>query len=515
MRRSLLSSSLLSTSLTLTLATTALAQQSAPALTYRASDAGRALEVWRGDVRVTTMGMPCRPSKLFPAGPGRLAATCEGRDGVLIISTEQPERPVALEILGFEGQLKEVYMVEDRVWVDLGPRGARPLSLAQGTQERASDAPAAASPPPAAADAPAASSDAPAQPPQDAEDADPSPTPTAPTAIGRVLKTQDRDVVIDVGTAQGFRKDQHIEFFTTRQIDLGGESVARDEVLARGRIKSVAQTRAVVEIGLNEALPQDAKARHSVIYTQWNPFSPPRTAGVTEYTLTVRPFLAIGALGGGAIMDASITHRFDSALALDLMLSPLGFVATNQGGAGAFAAHGLVSYDSRVFQLGLGLGLARAGELPNDAPYQLRVDEKAPATGVGVSAAQLVRLGARDGLSLTAMTNFMVQDGAFRFGGLNAQLQLPVSMLLSDSWLIMRGGGGLPGHIFGELGLRTLIQGSGHAGSFLVTPTIGAATVSEDVYEPCQESFDPNVNRCRSSVTYGGPMVGVTLEWRR
>lgn len=499
---------MLTTSL-LTLATPALAQSTG--YTYTPSASERILVVNKDGQAFAQVPLPCKAGKVLAYDATRHVATCEGKPGLLIIDTSNPAKPAPVEIQDTEGKIPDIYLVGTQLWVELDGQGAKPLKLSGG-----------ATTPPVTPQTPPADPKPPANPAAPAEAAQPN-TPTTPeankgedrtpTAIGEVVKGNARELVINVGRKDGFAKGDPIELYALRDVDLEGERVKKEETITIGRVKSVTDERAIVEVGLNEDVPAGAKARYSRGQS-YNPniMAPPRTPGITEYTLTIRPFLPLDKLGVGGIFDASITHRFDAPVAVDVIVSPIGFAFTNKGNEAAFAGHAFLSYDAKVFQLGLGVGLARFEK--DDVPYKIAAGQTPPASHeVGFSAAQYVRLGARDGFNLTAQTNFVVRGDAFDFGGLSAQLQLPTSAFIQDTWLIFRGGGGLPGHVFGEIGLRNLVKGNGQAGSFFVTPTIGAANIFGSTYEPCG-SFDEPGSQCRRSDNYGGPMIGVTLEWR-
>ena len=101
------------------------------------------------------------------------------------------------------------------------------------------------------------------------------------------------------------------------------------------------------------------------------------------------------------------------------------------GGVSAVNASLLVSYDSRLFEMGLGLG----GQTVNDTELLL-------PPGSGLAVAQLVRFGALDGLSLTARTSVVLFHSQFEFGGMVAKLQIPVGR---GYWLYFGGGGGVVG----------------------------------------------------------------------
>lgn len=478
-----------------TLAFSTLATAAEPA-TYAPSPEGRALSIVQGGDVMGQAPMPCRPGRIYRYDATRIVATCDDKPGLLIVDVTRPNSPRALEIQGFDGKLTDVYLVGETVWVDLQGQGSMPLELAPQLTPNKEPI----------ADVYTNETE------KEVKEIDEAPAPLAsqPHVVGTVLKFENRDVFISLGSQDGFKKGDSVEFFERMDVALDNESTTKDETIALGKIKSITAKRSVVEIALNQVIKEGTSVRYSREEFKPDYLNPARNPGITEYVMTVRPFIALGALGGGAIVDASVTHRFDFPMALQLSLSPLGFAATNKGGAGTFAAHGFLTYDARVFQVGLGAGLSRFDL--DDLPYEIFAGQTIPeTTAIGFSVGQFVRLGAHDGLNFTATTNFVVRNSEFDFGGMSGSLQVPLSQLLADTWFIMRGGGGVPGHIFGEVGLRTLILGNGNKGSFFITPTLGAANITAQEYGDCELS---EAEKCRQSVDYGGPMVGATLEWR-
>jgi hypothetical protein len=112
----------------------------------------------------------------------------------------------------------------------------------------------------------------------------------------------------------------------------------------------------------------------------------------------------------------------------------------------------------------------------------------------------LLRLGARDGLSLTTRSNIVLFHRELGFGGMIATLQVPLS---TGYWLTLGGGGGDLGYGYGELGLRTLVEGNGGAGSKFLYVSLGGAGIFES-HKEC--------SLCTEMVA--GPMAGIGGEWR-
>ena len=67
-------------------------------------------------------------------------------------------------------------------------------------------------------------------------------------------------------------------------------------------------------------------------------------------------------------------------------------------------------------------------------------------------------------------------------------------------------------HGFGEVGLRCLIRGNGLHDSVFLSLTVGGGGFLTERVVDCQTNFD--VAPCTENSGYGGPMVGLGLEWR-
>jgi hypothetical protein len=145
-----------------------------------------------------------------------------------------------------------------------------------------------------------------------------------------------------------------------------------------------------------------------------------------------------------------------------------------------------VGYDSHFLEMGIGLGA-----------QTVRVTAFDLTVGTGLTVAQVLRLGTRDGLNLHLRSSVVLFHSEFDFGGVVVTGQIPVSR---GYWLMLAGGGGNVGYGFGEIGLRVLLNGNGGVGSTFLTATGGGAVVF-------RQDFD-------DSTDYGGAMAGFGYEWR-
>jgi hypothetical protein len=381
---------------------------------------------------------------------------------------------------------------EGQVWVKLLLLEARPLSSAVAPGAVSFPGEQAQPLPPRAPVAPPARPKARVAP--DEAEADP-----AERAVGEVLKSKPGEVVISLGSANGVMPSDRIELAFEPDDDSGPAALSR-ETLAIGVVTNVSPHTAKVRLGMNEQVPVGTLASVTPAPTSASLIAPPRVTGVWAADVMARPFAAIGELGGGVLLSATLTRRFVGHLALRASLDPLA-LADVQGRASLTAVNAtfIASYDSSFFEMGLGFGAQTVNET------DFFVDP-----GSGLNVAQLVRFGTQDGLNLSARTSVVLFRREFEFGGMVANLQIPVSR---NYWLLFGGGGGNVGYGYGEFGVRALLDGNGHAGTKFLTVTAGGAAVFSSA--SC-EAFD-QFNQfpvCGDARTYGGPMAGLGSEWR-
>jgi len=377
---------------------------------------------------------------------------------------------------------------DGHLWVKLQVLEARPLSAASGQAAAAFPelAPNAAAAVPASPVANSPTSAAPAL--------TPAAAPPAANRVGRVVSASAGEVVISLGTANGIMRGDHIE------LSLGtGENVNDDtelslEVVAIGVVTNAGAESARVRLGLNESVPEGATATLTHAPTSSSLSAPPRVSGLWGVEFGLRPFVALDELGGGALISGSIGYRF-SHLHLQAVLDPLAFGAVQTKDAVAAVNAALIaSYDSQYLEMGLGFG----AQTVNEAAFL-------QSPGSGLSVVQLVRLGARDGLNISARTSIALFHSQFQFGGMVVNSQIPITR---GYWFLINGGGGNVGYGYGELGLRALLAGNGLAGSKYLTVTAGGVGVFRS--GRCDDPF----SSCSESLSYGGPMAGVGGEWR-
>lgn len=486
-----------------------------PSVNYELS--GSTLTATRDEV-THTVELPCTGRSLVTAGEA-LYVACE-ESSVAVLSVADPLSPEPVELRSYSQPAQRVFLVGGVPWVELGTTVAKPL--ADVDPERAPDAPEEREDEPVAPDRPDAPDDEPATPPE--------------PVVGRVVEIGAGEVIVDLGRDRGVERGDRLEIYTNVEEDLGGgELVVREQRQSIGTVASASDHRSRVTLGLNEKVDEGALVRPTSAPVTGSIVAPPRWGGLWETYVAARPFLALGTLGGGAIIDGSVTYRFEAPLALELIIAPFGFGIAEAGDIVAFAGNVFASYDTTPFQIGIGAGVSKINTLgaSPDSAFFIPTEES-PVFRAGLSVAQYVRLGARDGLHLTVLNNFILFNEEFGFGGLTGEAQVPVRLFADHAWLVVRGGGGVPGHGFGEFGIRLLAVGNGGPGSIFLTPTVGGGVLFGDRFTECeayyveeldewvlrQDQFpgstpsEPVQGRCREEFSYGGPLIGFGVEWR-
>jgi len=433
--------------------------------------------------QVNENGQRCTPLAEQRQGD-RLLLAC-GAAGAWEVSLAAGS-PKFVRSYAFGGDVVGFFTEPDgRLWVKLQVLEARPFPVAPGTPGAAvfpDLTPSAAPTPPA--------SPAPFAPP--AGGAAPSVPAAAGQRRGRVVQVEPGQVVISLGAADHVERGDHIEFVSAE--NEGEEAAIYNESIAVGVVSNVAEHNARVRLGVNESVPDGALASPTLLPSTSSLTAPPRAKRLYELELMARPFAAIDELGGGALLSARFGYRFEH-LHLQAVIDPVAFAAVeNNGNAGVFNGALIASYDSHYIELGFGLGAQTVNELNSTLN-----------SGSGLTAVQMVRFGAQDGLNLAVRTNIAVFHSEFQFGGMVALGQIP---LTRGYWFLLNGGGGSAGYAFGELGLRALVRGNGLAGSTFLSVTAGGVNVFNS------GSCDENFSSCSGERSYGGPMIGVGGQWR-
>jgi len=312
---------------------------------------------------------------------------------------------------------------------------------------------------------------------------------------GRVVSVGLGEVVVDLGSSDGLSVGARLELFREQWTRLDeGDRALRLDSIAIGEVTVLSTRRARVRLGTGERVTVGVLARPTEAPATQSTIAPPRVGGIWEIHGALRPFLSLERLAMGGLAHAEVVYRGSGPWSVRAGAVPLAFAF----GQDAVINYGLMltaSYDSRLFELGLGLGVAS-----NTNNYDGARDT--------LALGQRVRLGAIDGLHLVVQNAFLLGNTSFLYGGTSATVQIPAAATLA---LIFRGGGGITGYGFGEAGLRIRVRGNGDHGSLFLTPSVGGVVVQGPRRE-CPAPFD---GTCYGgSTSHGGPLVGLGVEYR-
>jgi hypothetical protein len=469
-----------------------------------------ALSAWLQSER-DTLGRACERLAVVSSGEQRYLAC--GAAGLWVVRVAGKSRPKLIGRHDLQGSVTGLFVREGKLWAEVSTTEARPLlaltdpSAVAMTLPPAAARPASPSPPPpvlAQLEAPAAAAPAAAPPSEPA----PAPVTAAPRAEGpsaasglqptarsegKVIAVEPGAVVIDLGIQDFVREGANVALYALSSESLGPERTSvRRELLAVGRAERVTADRTRVRLGLDERAPLGSMARLSGAELTAASLAPPRLPDLWHVGFLARPFLVLDNLGAGIWGDVSVGYR-DENLHYEALLQPVTVASAEQGATFPAAAFLTVGYDSRLFEIGLGIG----GQTVNDAAFDLE-------PGTGLSMVQRARFGALDGLQLTVFSHVALFHSEFQFSHARVTGQIPMS---GHTWLIASGGGGSLGLGFGELGVRVLLSGNGDRDSFFLTATAGGVGVFES--DGIDETGDLD-----DGLDYGGPMVGIGGEWR-
>jgi hypothetical protein len=324
----------------------------------------------------------------------------------------------------------------------------------------------------------------------------PLPRPKAPARThfeaGRVVRVETATVIVTMGAASLASGDRVVFYEQGVQSDDRMQVGGAPEPLAIGQVVDVNEVGARVQLGMNEIVPIGSRAERSSLPLTASSFAPRRVGGVWDVAFVARPFIVLENFGVGGFVDARAGYHMRAPVHFEASISPLGFATARDGVIVPVAALLSASYDSPLFEIGLGFG----GQTVKTPDISLE-------PGSGSTLAQRLRLGARDGAHIEALSYVTLFHSQFDFSTIRIQGQIPVGR---RSWLLAAGGGGTVGLAYGEVGLRVLLSGNGGPDSFFLTTVIGGV----NVFNGCV--FDDS-GQCQA-IDYVGPMLGVGGEWR-
>jgi len=395
----------------------------------------------------------------------------------------------------FDGSVTGVFMLGAEIWVELQTRTARPLGSVEEDLVASSATPA-VSPGLALSNEPLLPADAPPipdlLPPPPIAD---TPLGTVQVAVsGRVLWSEGGQIVVDLGRDHGVVPGSHIELSVRADDESPLGKFERRDALAVGRVTSVMAEKSLVEVGIGETIPVDAQAIITTRPLTSSRSAPPRVAGIWTVAAVVRPFFVLEQLGFGALNEVSVGYQASGPLRYQLQLAPIGFASAGDGTTFTALAIGVVSYDTRLFEIGLGFG----AQTVNYGDFD---------PGSGLTVAQTLRFGALDGLNLSIRNDVSLFHREFGYSAFTGQAQIPVA---ERGWLVLEGGGGSVGYAFFELGAKVLLSGNGTRGSVFLRGTVGYAVLDENLTSAELASASSDT----TEIYYAGPLIGLGAEWR-
>ncbi len=244
----------------------------------------------------------------------------------------------------------------------------------------------------------------------------------------------------------------------------------------------------------------------------------------------IRLFPNFGELDVGALTEISGGVYWEW-LHVQARLSPIG-ISVPQA-VHAYNAQVLVSYQNDLAEFGIGTGYFShqfEGESSYDCTnsgYVSKTSSSLDSGGLevqkfkcsqqGPTVAQVLRLGAVDGLHLRLTNTLAIDSGQFRFGYLDGSLDIPINRNLN----LYAAGGGSTGIAWGEGGMRTYLRGVGGRDTLILTTGVGGTSIrTVDLYGGTKSSYPAGGGQTVEYWTdrqhsVGGMHIAVGLEWRR
>ena len=444
---------------------------------------------------VDARGRHCDVQALMPIQYGVLAAC--GSSGLWIFGFDRQGLPVLLETRELDGDVVGLFWKGDQLWAEINKREVQPIDphpssgLGQPSEQ---SVPESGLPPNADDVGTGAGSSAFLT------------TTSEPKDAGQVVEmdASGEEAVIALSQAEALTPGQVVEFVSDVETRIGAEIVVRTTVVGHGVVSEQGQRFARIRLGVNERVSVGNRVRALPRSVKLSLATPKHPSDIWETEIVLRPFIALDQLGGGLLMSGLVGRRYTAPWHWWLELDPLAVADADDGRPGlfTFVSRLLLSYEQRSFELGMGLGAQSVNSVSSGQEH-----------GTGLTFAQVARLGAVDGVHLLLRSDLVLFHDAFSFGGLTGTLQIPVTL---GGWLLMRGGGGVAGYGFGELGYRALLTGNGTAGSVFVQALAGGAALFQSRVVGVTQDLAgfPVGFTAEESRTVGGLMAGVGLGWR-
>jgi hypothetical protein len=356
----------------------------------------------------------------------------------------------------------------------------------------------------------------------------------SPTRVVGLWVVTPGSVELDAGKKDGVRVGDRFAIYRSTSVDgPRAEGFQGEELVAMSEVVAVKEDRARAELSRNAVVLEGDTARLARDdQTESNAY-PVRVAHLGEVGGVLRPIINAGSpLGVGVLAEASASY-WGKGYFVDVMLQPVGLGWTEDGNVVSAAALIDLGYDGRAFAVGLGAGMSWVngdadymlasfkGTGAEDAAEQGQVDTvERQETHSAFTLAQLVRLGARDGLNLS-LRNLLIlhhdqelDENGFIYGGTLGKLSVPLDR---RSDIFLEGGGGVMGYWLVGAGVGTWIVGNGSPGSWKLSISAGAAGIwgSREVTETTTfPGQAPSSSTYTEQIDIDGPMVSAGLMRR-
>jgi len=353
--------------------------------------------------------------------------------------------------------------------------------------------------------------------------------------VGKIIERQPAALIINIGADDGVKVGMHFEIRSqklVRKFNLKAkqyEKLPSDEVTAVVETVQVSQNDSMLRLGRgNWARVGDLAVSTASALSETNWF-PDYERSVNRLQARLGVFLGLQTTSVGLLTRLLYDRTFEFPLRVEVGFRNAAFLFGDRF-AVPFQLDLIPSYDSDVFEIGLGVGY---------------VFSKHPEMR-GISFLQKVRLGTIDGLNATVWNSFLYRrevdanwsymnysrtgvgaeckfdneggDSRFVWNGLDAELSIPLTtrVTLSLHWAYSEGG-----WLAGELGIRTVVVGNGGKGTIIIPVSIGGIGVFDYVEASGGNSYDLSCDPDTNEVVPGmednliaGPFVSIGIDYR-
>lgn len=304
----------------------------------------------------------------------------------------------------------------------------------------------------------------------------PTPAPMNPR-VGRVVKVDKTELVIDLGTRDGLSRRDSVEVATA-----DGSFVTTALV--------VLEESARIYRPMGTEVPEGSAVRLTGARPTATRLLPMRASSFAFET-RVYGVPSVNDNDGGALLgDVRFRYRARAPIALQLRISPIGFGSSDATTFGVGHGEFGIGYDHRVFGFGATIGATVTEVEDEDSFGSYR-------TTLGVSTGVHLRLGPIDGIHAEIGVSYGYTPNGFQWVYARVDASFP---LRSRIWLVFTTSGGRTRHGLGAIGLRGLLRGNGGPGTILLTGYFGGGSV-----------FRPGASFPRG---FSGPLIGLGVEAR-